>query len=39
MQAITRRQLLGAASMMGLAPLAMSRGAAAAQTGLDLQFI
>ena len=39
MQTITRRQILGAASMMGLAPLAMSQGAAAAQTELDLRFI
>lgn len=39
MQTITRRQILGAASMVGLVPLAMSRGAAAAQTGLDLRFI
>ena len=39
MQTITRRKILGAASMVGLVPLAMSRGAAAAQTGLDLQFI
>ena len=39
MQTITRRQILGAASMLGIAPLAMTRVAAAAQTGLDLQFI
>lgn len=39
MQTITRRRILGAASMMGLAPLATGREAAAAQAGLDLQFI
>ena len=39
MQTISRRQILGAASMVGIAPLAMTRVAAAAQTGLDLQFI
>ena len=39
MQTITRRQILGAASMVGIAPLAMTRVAVAAQTGLDLQFI
>ena len=39
MQTITRRQILGAASVVGIAPLAMTRVAAATQTGQDLQFI
>jgi len=39
MQTITRRHILGAASMVGIAPLVISRMATAAQTGLDLQFI
>jgi len=39
MLTISRRQILGAASMVGIAPLVMSRRAAAAQVGLDLPFI
>jgi hypothetical protein len=39
MQTITRRQMLGAASMAGIAPLVMSRIATAAQSELDLPFI
>ncbi len=39
MLTITRRQLLGAATIAGIGPLTMSGNATAAQPGLDLQFI
>ena len=39
MQTITRRRMLGAASLIGLSPFAISRGAAAAQTALNLEFM
>ncbi len=39
MQTITRRRILGAASMTGLASLATRRTAVAAQGALDLQFV
>jgi hypothetical protein len=39
MQTITRRQILGAAAIAGLAPVSMTRAAAAAQAELDLQFV
>jgi len=39
MQRTTRRQILVVASIMGIAPIAMTRAIAAPQAGLDLEFV